>query len=95
MKIDIQDSFSEKLSDVVDFIAEDKPKAARKFKTNILKEINKLAKFPFQYKKSMYFENDLIRDMVFKGYTVIYRVNPEKNMLLVFGLIKHQESLDQ
>ncbi len=89
MRIELQDSLSEKLPDVVDFIAEDKPKEARKFKIELLKKINKLSQYPFQCKKSIYFENESIKDMVFKGYTVIYKVNTEKSILLVFGLIKY------
>ena len=95
MRIDIQDSFSEKLGEVVDFISNDKPKAARKFKADIQKKIKALPEFPFQCKKSIYFENDSIRDMVFKGYTVVYKVDLEHKLILVFGLIKHQENLDQ
>ncbi len=36
MKIEFRDSFVKKLNKQVDYIAADKPKAARKFKTDIL-----------------------------------------------------------
>ena len=95
MKIDIQDSFSEKLAEVVEFISKDKPKAARKFKADLLKKVKALPQYPLQFKRSIYFEKDTIRDMVFKGYTVVYKVDVDNKLILVFGLIKHQENLDQ
>lgn len=95
MKIEIQDSFSEKLAEVVEFISKDKPKVARKFKADLLKKIKALPQYPFQCKRSIYFEKDTIRDMVFKGYTVVYRIDVDNKLILVFGLIKHQENLDQ
>lgn len=93
MKIEIQDSFSEKLLEVLDFISKDKPIAARKFKADILKKIKSLQEFQFQCKKSIYFNENSIRDMVFKGYTVVYRVDSERNMILIFGLIKNKETM--
>jgi len=29
---------------------------------------------PYKYKKSYYHEDENIRDMVFKGYTIIYKI---------------------
>lgn len=95
MKIEIQDSFSEQLVEVVEFISKDKPKVARKFNADLLKKIKALPQYPFQCKRSIYFEKDTIRDMVFKGYTVVYRIDVDNKLILVFGLIKHQENLDQ
>ncbi|MFD2292172.1 type II toxin-antitoxin system RelE/ParE family toxin [Mariniflexile gromovii] len=73
MKIKILKSFSIKLADQVEYIAKDKPEAARKFKVDILKAISGIAELPYGNKKSIYFEDSTIRDLTFKGYTIVYR----------------------
>ncbi len=44
-------------------------------------------------KPSVYFEDPTIRDMIFKGYTILYKVYKNDDYLLVFGLVKHQEGI--
>jgi len=91
MKISFSDGFVDSLLDQIDYIAKDKPAAARKFKNDLLKNILKDSKQPFNYRKSIYFEDELIRDYVFKGYTIVFKIDIEKSNILVFGLIKYQE----
>lgn len=94
MKVELQDSFLEKLEQLVDFIAKDKPIAARKFKSDLITELRKIGDFPFRCKPSRYFEDPTIRDMVFKGYTIVYKVYEKEDSLVVFGLVKHQSGVD-
>jgi plasmid stabilization system protein ParE len=93
MRIEIQDSFIEKLERQISFIAADKPKAARKFKANLLKSIQQLSIHPFKNKKSIYFNREDIRDLTFKGYTIVYKVNQAENLISVFALIKQEQGL--
>ncbi|WP_396169531.1 type II toxin-antitoxin system RelE/ParE family toxin [Flavobacterium sp.] len=93
MKINISERFMSKLNNQVDYIAADKPQAARKFKNDLLKNIKKDLKQPFHFKKSRYFDNENIRDYVFKGYVVVYEVDIEKKIVYVFGFIKYKDSL--
>jgi plasmid stabilization system protein ParE len=79
MKISFTDGFVDSLLDQVDYIAKDKPGAARKFKNNLLKNILKDLKQPFNYRKSIYFEEEVIRDYLFKGYTIVYKIDIEKS----------------
>jgi len=45
------------------------------------------------FRKSIYFDNDSIRDLIYKGYTVVFRINIDQ--IEVFGFVKYQEkSLD-
>jgi len=46
MKIELREGFLQKLEDQVDFIAQDKPRATRKFKNDILKLCKKLSDHP-------------------------------------------------
>ena len=66
MKISFSDGFVSALLDQVDFIAKDKPSAARKFKNDLLNKISKDLKHPFNYRKSIYFDDEFIRDYIFK-----------------------------
>lgn len=89
MKIKLSQAFRNKLEDQVRYIARDKPIAARNFKKDLLKEIRAIPKMPFGYRKSIFFSDDTIRDLTFKGYVVIFRVN--ENTIEVFGLNKYQD----
>lgn len=92
MKIKISGVFLEKLNQQIDFIARDKPGAARKFKNDILARIRKISRLPMAARRSVYFEDDHIREIIFKGYKIIYRIKPTDNEIEVFGFLRSQES---
>jgi plasmid stabilization system protein ParE len=93
MKINITEGFMSKLNNQVDYIAAEKPTAARKFKKDLIKNIKKDLKYPFHFKKSRYYDDENIRDYVFKGYTAVYYIDIEKKYVSVFGFIKYKNSL--
>lgn len=78
MKIRIEKDFLLALNEQVEYIAKDKPKAARKFKSDLIKNLRKDLKSPFHFKKSIYFDNENIRDYVFKGYVCVYFIDTKK-----------------
>ncbi len=43
---------------------------------------------PFKCRQSIYFDDTAIRDLVFKGYVVVYKISDES--IDVFGLTKYQ-----
>ncbi len=67
MKIKILYVFSIKLADQVEYIARDKPKAARNFKKGVLKAIKGLTDMPYKNRKSIYFNDDNVRDLIYKS----------------------------
>lgn len=81
------------LENQVRYISRDKPNAAKKFKNELLKNLRKDLKTPFHFKKSIYYNDENIRDYVFKGYISVYEVDIIKNTVFVFGFIKHKETL--
>jgi plasmid stabilization system protein ParE len=91
MKIRSTVKFQQKFYRQIDFIASDKPGAAKKFKTDVLLRIEEITKMPFKNKRSVYYNDDLIRELTFKGYTIIYKVDEINNEIVVFGFIKYQE----
>ncbi len=93
MKIRFEERFLNALNDQVDYIARDKPSAARKFKNDLLKSLSKDLKYPLHFKKSIYFENQNIRDYVFKIYIIVYYLDSNENTISVFGFVKYKNSL--
>jgi len=41
------------------------------------------------YRKSIYFDDDYYRDFVYKGYTIIYKI--EKDFIRVLDIFKWQD----
>jgi len=93
MKIKILQSFSFKLANQVEYIAKDKPVAARKFKNEILFLLKQIPKNPYLNRKSIYFDDSNIRDLIYKGYVIVYRINILKDRIEIFGFIKYQDKL--
>jgi plasmid stabilization system protein ParE len=93
MKIDISINFQLDLLEQVHYISKDKPRAARKFKVDLMRNIRKDLKNPFHFKKSIYFDDENIRDYVFKGYTCVYEIDMIRKTVFVFGFIKYKNEL--
>jgi len=72
------------------YIANDSPAAALKFKKDLLNKIKTIPSNPLIFRKSIYFDNDSIRDLIFKGYTIVFKIT--NNQIEVFGLVKFQEN---
>lgn len=92
MILKISQSFRDRLAAQVEFIARDKPLAARKFKSEILKGIKGIPEMPFKHRKSIFFDRDDIRDLVFKGYVIVYKVDRQSQTIEVFGFTKYEEN---
>jgi len=71
---------------ILKYIAKDKITASENFYSELNKVINDIPNFPFKYRKSIYFNNDNIRDMTFKSYTIIYRINIKKNLIEIIRI---------
>ena len=90
MRLRILKSFGDKLNDQVDYIAQDKPGAARKFKSAVLRRIKEIPKMPYGNRKSIFFDRDDIRDLVYKGYIIVYKIDDRNERIDVFGFTKYE-----
>lgn len=90
MKIKLTIEFNYDLNDIITFIAKDKPVAARNFKNNLVKKLKNDLVNPFHFKKSIYFENEIYRDYVFKGYTTIIKIDHNEETVYVIGILKYR-----
>ena len=90
MKIVFKESILNRLENQIDYISNDSSKRARKFKNDLLDRIKEITDNPYRYRKSIYFDDHDIRDLIFKGYTVVFRIT--KSRIEIFGFVKYQNS---
>lgn len=92
MKIETTTEFRRKVERQINYIALDKPKAAKNFKNLIFSEIKKLIEMPYKNKQSKFFDVENVRELIIKGYSIIYVVENDK--IVVFGFHKWEETLE-
>ncbi|MDY0326895.1 MAG: type II toxin-antitoxin system RelE/ParE family toxin [Arcobacteraceae bacterium] len=80
------EEYQKELLEILKHIANDKITASKKFHKNLNKQITNLTNFPYKNRKSIYFEDDNIRDMIFKKYTINYEIDLNKNTLLILSI---------
>jgi hypothetical protein len=74
MQISYKKTFENQLLQIVRYIAKDKIGASINFANELEKLIFLIPDNPFKYKPSIYFKNENIRDMTYKGYTINYKL---------------------
>jgi plasmid stabilization system protein ParE len=89
VKIVFKDSFLIRLANQIRYISRDSPVRAEKFRKELFGKIKSIPDRPFRFRKSVYFEDESIRDLVFKGYTIVFRITVDR--IEVFGFVKYQE----
>jgi len=82
MKIVKDKLFIKKLESIYNYIKKDKPLAARDFVVSLNKKFKNLKTFPKMYRKSIYFDDENYRDLIHMGYTVIYKIDNDKIIIL-------------
>ena len=85
--------YLESLKEILQNIAQDKKSAALSFRKALDTKINNLKDFPFMYRISIYFDDEYIRDMTHKGYTIPYEVDLDQKTISIIGITKYKNSL--
>jgi plasmid stabilization system protein ParE len=65
--------------------------ASQKFKDDIDEKIATLKNYPYKNRPSRYFENENIRDMIFKGYTIVYEVKPQEDTIEILDIFNRNK----
>ena len=86
MKIVYDKGFSDKFKEIWDYIAKDSKNNANNFKKELKLEIENIPHFPYKYRKSIWFDDKNIRDLIFKGYTVPYLI--QANIIVILDIFK-------
>ena len=83
--------FLDELDVIVDFIAEDSLSQALIFLDKLENTIYSLSDIPYRCRQSSKSNDVNVRELVFQGYVVPYRVNKEKNRIEVIGIFSANE----
>ena len=78
---------------ILKHIANDKISASKAFKKELNEHIDNIPDFPYKYRKSIYFNDENIRDMIFKKYTINYEIDLNKNTIFIFSIFNKNKPL--
>ena len=81
--------FNCELKAVFKFITKDNPNRAREFRNELIAKIERTAQTPFICRKSINFNDESIRDLIFKSYVIPYLIDDE--VIYVLGIYKANE----
>lgn len=90
MKIEKYPEFQKELDDILDYIALDSLQRAIKFKIELQEQISKIPNMPYSHRRSIHFNNEQVRDLIFKGYTITYFIYEDK--IVILGILKYKET---
>ncbi len=93
MKVIRSRKYTKSLQKILRFISLDSKKRAFSFKNELDKHINDLTNMPYKFRKSIYFDDENIRDLIFKGYVIVYEIDSNANAITIIGITKYQNSL--
>lgn len=75
-----------RLMEILTYISKDKIGAAISFQQNLDSHIHILPKHPRKYRRSIYFDDDTIRDMIFKKYTIVYEIDIQNDQIIILDI---------
>lgn len=82
----LTERFKSELKNIIDFISDDSILRAVAFRDELLDKIYLLPNYPRIYRKSIKFNDENIRDFIFKGYVIPYLIDDDK--IVVLGIYK-------
>lgn len=91
MKIIRTEEYQKELLVILKYIAKDKISASKKFKQDLNIQINEIPIFPYKYRPSFYFDDENIRDMIFKTYTVNYEIDLNENTIFILSIFNQNK----
>jgi plasmid stabilization system protein ParE len=91
MTIFYEERFEYDISEIVEFISQDSIAKGKKFAREIRQAILKIPSFPYKHRQSIYFKDDTIRDLIYKGYVIAYMIDEESESITILGITKYKE----
>ena len=80
MKILRKKEYLTALKIILKYISLDSKNRAKTFKSQLDNKINKLDNFPYKFKQSKLHDNVAVREMVFKGYSILFTLLKKKKI---------------
>ncbi|MDP3119293.1 MAG: type II toxin-antitoxin system RelE/ParE family toxin [Sulfuricurvum sp.] len=79
------------LNNILDFIGENNPRNALNFARKLEAKINDLPHFPYKCRQSQKSMDTNIRELIFEGYIIPYRVDTLKENIVILGIFSENE----
>jgi plasmid stabilization system protein ParE len=80
------DRFKDELEVIIDFIALDSVNRALIFYDEIIAKINKITDNPYLHRKRPSLNDDNVRELIYKGYTVPFEIDTKNNKIIILGV---------
>ncbi|MBE0514285.1 type II toxin-antitoxin system RelE/ParE family toxin [Sulfurimonas sp.] len=91
MLIDTSHRYEIELNKILDFIGKDNPKNALNFAKKLEAKINDLPHFPYKCRQSLKSKDNNLRELVFYGYVIPYRLNTKQQRVEILGIFSENE----
>ena len=88
MKILTSEVFQRELKEILESIAQEDYEAAKKFKMYLDTIIINMSSKEKKYKKSIYFDNDDIKDIEFQGCVIPFLVDKSNTAYIILSITK-------
>ena len=88
MKIVTTALYEKQLKEILELLIKDDYQAAKKFKMYLDTIIINMETKEKKYKKSIYFDDENIKDIGFQGCTVVFYVDKSNSQYIILGITK-------
>ncbi|MFA6789244.1 MAG: type II toxin-antitoxin system RelE/ParE family toxin [Arcobacteraceae bacterium] len=89
MQIIRDEFYLSKLDEIIDYMASNTLVTAISFLDKLDRKIENLTNMPFKFRQSYYYKDEKIRDLIFKGYTIPYLVDKQKEVIVILDIFKY------
>ena len=86
MTLEKSAKFKDELEVVVDFIALDSINKALIFYDEIINKINTIPENPYIYRKRLLLNDNSVRELIFKGYTIPFEIDTKNDKIIILGI---------
>ena len=89
MKVVLEKSFVQELEIICEYIGQNNPDNSYRFKDELFLLLASLKSMPYRFRKSLYYKNENIRELIFKGFAITYKVDQSISLVQVIGIFKN------
>jgi len=91
MRIEYSSRFNDELFAIYLFIAEDSIIQADLFISKLKTSIEKISPLPYRHRQSLRTDDNEVRDLVYAGYIVVYRIVKSDRRIDIIGIFSENE----
>lgn len=91
MRIEYSPRFNDELFKIYFFIASDNITQADLFISKLKTTIEKIPSMPYRYRQSLKSDYKEVRDLVYEGYVIVYRIVKSDKRIDILGIFSENE----